>query len=170
LPINPFSSNSISNLPTIDAAEINTLTRAIGKSEPFTILEASLEASPVSEQSPTMTLTTPKAALSASPLCIIPGLPLNSPFEIRDTLGKGYGIFSTVPIVRGTRLLAEEPLLRINKTHYMAKDVESAVEQLPKEKQMRYWALASAHGQDASRSVPSLLEKRQMLVDVLKTR
>jgi hypothetical protein len=105
------------------------------------------------------------APLSAS----LPDLPPNTPFKIRYTSGKGYGIFATIPIARGTCVLAEEPLVRIDQTHYMAKDVELAFDRLPEAEKLIYWTLASAHGQDASRSV-TLKKFRDVLAETLKAR
>jgi hypothetical protein len=168
LPINPSTVNSISNICRTRATKANMISQGNRVGEICSTEKASLESDLASKLSVTGALTSAEAVLSSSLLITLQILPPNSKLEIRNTPGKGYGIFSTAPIARGTRLLAEEPLLRINHTQYMAKDVQHALEKLPKEKQTRYWTLASAHGQDASRSVQSLLQKRRMLVDVLK--
>jgi hypothetical protein len=79
--------------------------------------------------------------------------PPNSIFEIRLTPCKGYSIFAKAPVPRGTLVLAEKPLLRVTKAHYLAEDVEEAIEGLNEEDRKKYWSLASAHGQDSSRCV-----------------
>jgi SET domain len=79
--------------------------------------------------------------------------PPNCCFTICSTSNKGYSIFAKAPIARGTLILAEKPLLRITKAHYLAEHVEEAVEKLNEEDKKKYWSLASAHGQDASKYV-----------------
>jgi hypothetical protein len=75
----------------------------------------------------------------------------NSLFEIRSTPNKGYSIFAKSSITKGTLILAEKPLLRITKAHYLAEHVAQAVEKLSEEDKKKYWGLASAHGQDGSK-------------------
>lgn len=80
----------------------------------------------------------------------VPTTPPNPFYEIRATPCKGISIFAKVPIPRGTLILAEKPLMRVTKAHYMAEHVEEAVKKLTSKEKKKYWSLASAHGQDQS--------------------
>ncbi|KAF2817660.1 SET domain-containing protein [Mytilinidion resinicola] len=68
-------------------------------------------------------------------------------YEVKHTQ-KGYGAYALKPIKRGTRILAEHPLLRINHRAYFKADVEAAFAKLSPEDQKRYFELHSAHGQN----------------------
>jgi hypothetical protein len=47
----------------------------------------------------------------------------NKYYEIRAILGKGYGCFALKAIKRGTRILADDPLLVVPIAHYMQEDI-----------------------------------------------
>lgn len=97
----------------------------------------------------------------------VPTTPTNPFYEILQTPCKGISIFAKAPIPRGTLILAEKPLMRVTKAHYMAEHVEEAVEKLTTKDKKKYWSLASAHGQDKSLCVMIflLLLWRLILID-----
>tara|TARA_R110002003_G_scaffold171_18_gene14037 strand:+ start:3331 stop:4131 length:801 start_codon:yes stop_codon:yes gene_type:complete len=72
----------------------------------------------------------------------------NEYYEIRAIEGKGYGCFSLKPIKRGTRILAEDPLLIVPVAHYLQSDIQKAFDRLSPEQQRLYFTLHSGHGQD----------------------
>ncbi|CAA9961425.1 SET domain containing protein [Pyrenophora teres f. maculata] len=72
----------------------------------------------------------------------------NEYYEVRTIPGKGYGCFALKPIARGTRILAEDPLLIVPIADYMLCDIEKAFEELTPEQKKLYFTLHSGHGQD----------------------
>lgn len=72
-------------------------------------------------------------------------------FEIKDTDSKGLGVFAITKITQGTLIHSEVPLIKIDKSYYMASDVEEAFGALSEDQKPAYLALASAHGQDPRR-------------------
>jgi hypothetical protein len=64
--------------------------------------------------------------------------------------GKGYGCFAIKEIKRGTRILADDPLLIIPKAMYYERHVKEAFSKLSPDEQALYFTLHSAHGQDPS--------------------
>ena len=72
-------------------------------------------------------------------------------FEVRDTDSKGLGAFATTSLSPGSLILAEKPLLRIDKSYYMQSDVKAAFTALSSDQQQTYLLLASAHSQDPKR-------------------
>lgn len=89
-------------------------------------------------------------------------------FDVRETPGRGLGMFATEPIATGTRLLAESPLLVIPYGHYFMADIEKAFFELPEAKQESFMSLASAHGQSPklypSRIHPNVPRKEQQRI------
>jgi hypothetical protein len=193
LPINPVTINSVHGAPIkTTIATMGTTERSVTRTSPntalvkeqvlnrVTLLPDSDRQNLVSLSPPTPlinktstrmtgpaeTHTSPKALKST---VTHPNIPPNTQFDIRGAPGKGYGLFAKAAISRGTLLLAEEPLLRIDQRHYVAKDVRGVYEKLSKEKQTKYCALSSAHGQDASWSV-LISQFRQILEDKLISR
>ncbi|KAF2644115.1 SET domain-containing protein [Massarina eburnea CBS 473.64] len=77
-----------------------------------------------------------------------PKAPDNGYYEIRAITKKGYGCFALRDLERGTRILADAPLLIIPIALYMKEDVEKAYEKLSQEEKNIFLTLASAHGQD----------------------
>jgi hypothetical protein len=61
--------------------------------------------------------------------------------EVRNSIGKGLGIFATSDIPRGTRVIAEAALLKIDWNHGDARDILQAFESLPASKQSSYLKL-----------------------------
>jgi hypothetical protein len=72
----------------------------------------------------------------------------NEYYEIREVPGKGYGCFALKPIARGTRILAEDPLLVVPIADYLSRDIEVAFATLSAEQKALYFSLHSGHGQD----------------------
>ncbi|KAK4246801.1 hypothetical protein C7999DRAFT_41784 [Corynascus novoguineensis] len=65
-------------------------------------------------------------------------LPTDAPFELRSSVGKGWGVFATRRIARGALILREDPLFIIRKhpAHIIEEDVWRAFQQLlPDQKQ-----------------------------------
>ena len=77
----------------------------------------------------------------------------NSPkvYEVRQSPGRGLGAFATKLIPRGTRILAEAPLLFTKINHYLKSDLEDTFNALTTEQKDQFWALHSGHGQDPER-------------------
>ncbi|KAI4616993.1 uncharacterized protein J4E87_008505 [Alternaria ethzedia] len=85
-------------------------------------------------------------------LGIIPTSPVgNEYYEVRAIPGKGYGCVSLKPIPRGTRILAEDPLLIVPVGDYMLSDVQKAFDSLTPSQQTLYYTLHSSHGQDPNK-------------------
>lgn len=78
----------------------------------------------------------------------LPKAPEGAPYEIRAIPGKGFGCFAARFIKRGTRVLADEPLLVITVANYFLSDLDRAFATLTPEQQNLYLSLHSGHGQD----------------------
>lgn len=105
-------------------------------------------ASPILDnKSQTMASVSPATSLDP----IVSRLPSNAPFTVKNVATKGFGVFATRDIKMGELILAEEPLIIIEESHYMKADVEAAFNALTEEKQKAYLSLASAHAQDPAR-------------------
>lgn len=74
--------------------------------------------------------------------------PENDYYETRFIPGKGYGCFAIKPLKRGTRILADSPLLIVPIGHYLQSDIEAAFEKLSSAEKTLYFSLHSGHGQD----------------------
>ncbi|KAF1951200.1 SET domain-containing protein [Byssothecium circinans] len=72
----------------------------------------------------------------------------NEYYEVRKIDGKGYGCVALQDIKRGTRILADSPLLIVPIAEYVKADVERPFEKLSPADQKLYFSLASGHGQD----------------------
>ena len=72
----------------------------------------------------------------------------NDYYEIRPIPGKGYGCFALKPIKRGTRILADPPLLVVPIAEYYQPDIQAAFDKLSPTDQALYFSLHSANGQD----------------------
>jgi hypothetical protein len=72
----------------------------------------------------------------------------HKPFEIKPSLGKGIGAFAVVNIRRGSRIIAEAPMLIISNPRFTAADVERAFDRLTYADKEKYLELSSSHGQD----------------------
>jgi hypothetical protein len=72
----------------------------------------------------------------------------NEYYEIHAIEGKGYGCFALKAIKRGTRILAEDPLLIVPVAQYLQFDIQKAFDQLSPDQQRLYFTLHSGHGQD----------------------
>jgi hypothetical protein len=88
-------------------------------------------------------------------------------YEIRAIPNKGYGCVALKTIERGTRILADDPLLVVPIADYLQVDIEKAFESLSAEEKSVYFSLHSGHGQDPKRwpthidgSVPEFERKR----------
>ncbi|KAF1849229.1 SET domain-containing protein [Cucurbitaria berberidis CBS 394.84] len=69
-------------------------------------------------------------------------------YEVRPIPGKGYGCFALKAMKRGTRILAEEPLLVVPIAEYLQSDIQQAFDKLSPEQKDIYFSLHSGHGQD----------------------
>lgn len=78
----------------------------------------------------------------------IPRVPPGVPYEIRAVPNKGYGVFATQFIKRGTRILTDDPLLIVPIEEYYEADIKEVFDNLTPEEQRLYFSLHSAHGQD----------------------
>jgi hypothetical protein len=72
----------------------------------------------------------------------------NEYYEIRAIPGKGYGCFALKLIKRGTRILADAPLLVVPIANYLQQDIQEAFEKLSLAEKNQYFTLHSGHGQD----------------------
>jgi hypothetical protein len=72
----------------------------------------------------------------------------NDLYEVRSIPGKGYGCFATRTLKRGTRILADKPLLIVPVAEYYESDIKEPFSKLSKEEQALYFSLHSAHGQN----------------------
>ncbi|KAF2275738.1 SET domain-containing protein [Westerdykella ornata] len=77
-----------------------------------------------------------------------PKAPENPFYEIRPVPGKGYGCFAIKNIKRGTRILADDPLLVVPIAEYFETDIKEEFAKLSPKDQALYFTLHSAHGQD----------------------
>jgi hypothetical protein len=75
----------------------------------------------------------------------------NEFYEIRAIPGKGYGCFAKKALERGTRILADDPLLSVPMADYMMSDIKEAFGKLSPAQQELYFTLHSGHGQDAKK-------------------
>jgi hypothetical protein len=82
----------------------------------------------------------------------------NEYYEIRAIPTKGYGCFALKPIGRGTRILADDPLLIVPVAEYMLSDIETAFTTLTPSQKALYHSLHSGHGQDP-RAWPSRIHE-----------
>lgn len=80
----------------------------------------------------------------------IPEAPDNPYYSILAIPSKGYGCFAKAHIKRGTRILADSPLLSVPSPLYMRTDVEESFSKLSAEDQKLYFSLHSAHNQSPS--------------------
>ena len=69
-------------------------------------------------------------------------------YALRDSKGKGKGLFAIGSIECGTRITAEPPLLRLGGTNPSQFDVERAFNQLSAPNQESFLQLASCHNSD----------------------
>jgi hypothetical protein len=67
-------------------------------------------------------------------------------FEIKAIKGKGLGMFARDPIPRGTTILEEEPLMRLQGQDYTPEEIEAAFQQLTPENKEKFLSLHSIHG------------------------
>jgi len=74
----------------------------------------------------------------------------NEYYEVRATPRKGYGCFAIKPLQRGTRILADSPLLIVPVFEYFQTDIQAAFDQLSPADQALYFTLHSAHGQNTT--------------------
>ncbi|KAF2746377.1 SET domain-containing protein, partial [Sporormia fimetaria CBS 119925] len=72
-------------------------------------------------------------------------------YEVRLASGKGYGCFAIKPIKRGTRIIAESPLIFCPVAFYYENDIKEPFSKLSPEQQALYFTLHSAHNQDPSK-------------------
>ncbi|KAF2851701.1 SET domain-containing protein [Plenodomus tracheiphilus IPT5] len=78
----------------------------------------------------------------------VPMTPKNHFYEVRAIPGKGFGCFALKDLKRGTRILADSPLLIVPMADYLQEDIQAAFDKLtPREKEL-YFSLHSGHGQD----------------------
>ncbi|KAF2740081.1 SET domain-containing protein [Polyplosphaeria fusca] len=77
-----------------------------------------------------------------------PKAPEGALYEIRAVPGKGFGCFAINEIKRGTRILAESPILTVERAPYFLEDIKSKYDRLSAEDKAKYFSLHSAHGQD----------------------
>lgn len=83
-----------------------------------------------------------------SRMATVPEAPDNPYYTVRAVPSQGYGCFATTVIKRGTRILAESPLLTVPEADYMHADVEASFSKLSAKNQLLYFTLHSAHSQD----------------------
>lgn len=81
----------------------------------------------------------------------VPRAPPGVPYEIRAISNKGYGVFATQFLKRGTRILADDPLLIVPIEEYLEADIKEVFDELTLEQQRLYFSLHSAHGQDPAK-------------------
>lgn len=86
----------------------------------------------------------PIQSVYSTPLTNTPDNPF---YTIRPVPNKGYGCFANINIKRGTRILADSPLLSVPDSDYMLADVEAAFSKLSARDQSLYYTLHSAHNQ-----------------------
>ncbi|KAL6711479.1 hypothetical protein ACN47E_004413 [Coniothyrium glycines] len=78
----------------------------------------------------------------------IPIAPSNACYEVRAVKGKGYGCIAAQEIPKGTRILADDPLVAVPTADYFKCDIQKAFDELSPEQQQLYFTLHSGHGQD----------------------
>jgi hypothetical protein len=72
--------------------------------------------------------------------------------EVKESTGKGLGVFATTDIPCGARVLAEEPLLKVDEEDGSAKDILSAFEKLSVSQKNSYLQLHGLAGAAFKRS------------------
>lgn len=72
--------------------------------------------------------------------------------EVKESTGKGLGVFAITDIPCGARVLAEEPLLRVDEGNGSAKDILSAFQKLSVSQQELYFQLHGFAGAAFKRS------------------
>ncbi|KAH8722595.1 hypothetical protein GQ44DRAFT_828902 [Phaeosphaeriaceae sp. PMI808] len=77
-----------------------------------------------------------------------PPAPFNKYYAVIPIDGKGYGCVALKFIKRGTRILADQPLLAIPTWHYLQSDIQQAFDQLSEDEKKLYFSLHSSHGQN----------------------
>jgi hypothetical protein len=71
---------------------------------------------------------------------------------VKESTGKGLGVFATTDIPRGARVLAEEPLLKVDEEYGSAKDILPAFERLSVSQKNSYLQLRGYAGAAFKRS------------------
>ncbi|KAF2175236.1 SET domain-containing protein, partial [Zopfia rhizophila CBS 207.26] len=71
-------------------------------------------------------------------------------YKVLPIPGKGYGCIALKSIKRGTRILADSPLLILEKAHYFHADIQAEFDKLSPADKKLYFTLHSAHNQDPS--------------------
>jgi hypothetical protein len=71
---------------------------------------------------------------------------------VKESTGKGLGVFATTDIPRGARVLAEEPLLKVDEKYGSAKDILLAFERLSVSQKNSYLQLRGYAGAAFKRS------------------
>jgi hypothetical protein len=66
-------------------------------------------------------------------------------WEIKAAGNKGKGVFALQPILRGTLIMNEDPVIHINDNDYQPVDITASFEVLPEYLKDRFWDLASFH-------------------------
>lgn len=66
----------------------------------------------------------------------------NEYYEVRQVAGKGYGCIATREIKRGTRILADDPLMVVPHGNYVPPDIQNAFDQLTDDQKALYLSLA----------------------------
>jgi hypothetical protein len=100
---------------------------------------------------------------------LTPAVVGNDYYEIRAIPGKGYGCVSLKPIPRGTRILAEDPLLIVPVGDYMLSDVQKAFDSLTPSQQTLYYTLHSSHGQDPKKWPSRIHDSSPSLISIFQT-
>jgi hypothetical protein len=85
-------------------------------------------------------------------------------YAIRHSNGKGKGVFATVPIPRGTLILAETPIFRIPHGGYTPAIVHAVFDKLTNDAKQDFMALNSVH----NLVMPHPSEKHPNLTGVAK--
>jgi len=67
---------------------------------------------------------------------------------VKSVPNKGYGCFALKSIPRGTRILADEPLIYVKEQAYYRADIEREFEKLSAADKKLFFSLYSAHNQD----------------------
>ncbi|KAH9866126.1 hypothetical protein J1614_008690 [Plenodomus biglobosus] len=98
-----------------------------------------------------------------------PMAPKNHFYEVREIPDKGYGCFALKDLKRGTRILADNPLLIVPMADYFQEDIQAAFDKLTAPEKELYFSLHSGHGQDPrnwpSQIHPSVDGKERMRIE-----
>ncbi|KAI8943141.1 hypothetical protein NX059_001171 [Plenodomus lindquistii] len=78
----------------------------------------------------------------------VPIAPKNHFYEVRAIPGKGFGCFALKDLKRGTRILADNPLLIVPMADYLQEDIQAAFDKLTDPEKELYFSLHSGHGQN----------------------